>query len=279
MKLDTARPGDMAGSTDGSGEYLRITGAGGVQAGATLAATRLPSPGHLVMRLGTLAPAGEMASPIVPGRCCCCPAAPEPPPNRLCRLTRFANARVKDMTLGSSYLGAEMAGMLPGLPCKWGCRLGLHDESRIRAKPPLPESSPPPPPRRRLRSKMKRASSAARIAAAATTPPAIPPTCALERLEEAAAAVASGVLVVVVPVVTAVLVGEVLVLVANVDVGVAVEAVDVVERMAVELVFEGTVHVVVLVSGTKTDPEITTRVAVSVACVSGAALGWLSHMP
>lgn len=84
----------------------------------------------------------------------------------------------------------------------------------------------------------------------------------------------------VVAVAAAVLVGDewVLVLVADVDVAVAVAVADVVITMEVMLVFELFVDVV-FVLGTKTDPDAITSVAVRVACVSGAALIWPSHMP
>lgn len=128
---------------------------------------------------------------------------------------------------------------------------------------------------------MKRASRAARIAAA-VTPPAIPPICAVVRLLDAAAAAVAvevGEVVDVATIVLLVVEEELVVLVAKVDDVVDVEVADVVVEMTEEeLVFEIFVDVV-LVSGTKTDPETTTSVAVKVACVSGAALVTPSHMP
>lgn len=110
---------------------------------------------------------------------------------------------------------------------------------------------------------MNRASKAARMAAA-TTPPAIPPICAWERLcEEVAAAVDVGVLLLVSAASVVVVKKELEELVVDCDVDVAVEVADEVVITEVDelVVLEN----VVLVLGTKTDPDTTTSVAVKVA--------------
>lgn len=66
-------------------------------------------------------------------------------------------------------------------------------------------------------------------------------------------------------------------------VGVSGEEVGVVEAddVVVDFVAALLLRLVDLVDGVATtiEPELTTRVATIVACVSGAALGWLLHMP
>lgn len=172
---------------------------------------------------------------------------------RLNRLLFVASARVKDITFGSWYVGCEIGSEL-GLPWSF---LSLH-VSLIREKP--------------LRLRMQR-NSARRAAttAAATHPLVMPATCALLSLEvpvDVPFAMLEGV---------GTRLALVLVDSAGTDVGVDVGDVNVMD-IELEVLFELRVRVCVGSGATTIEPELTIKVAISVACVSGAALVMLLHM-
>lgn len=108
--------------------------------------------------------------------------------------------------------------------------------------------------------------------AAAATPPAMPPICALLKLELLAAVTA-----VVLKGVLEVVLELMVVLDVNVD-GTNVEVEFWNGRVVAALVVD-VVDVVVVGVARTIDPDSMISVAISVACVSGAAPVWLLHIP